>query len=520
MNWHLRSPSQVWVLEEADYLIHLGRRFWNRRDEDGRFTDGTAGRVMRRTQTPSVSMEKPRIGVKGRSTKAAVFDPSQGMSHQAILYKMFAAIDSDGYRYSADDLGQLMDHSALDGTRRRAKEESAQSIAEVAAQDPAVIEAHGRWLKSSGLDDEYADNLQSAIGTLIRSDKLPPFLQRSDSSFEMKLTPRQSSLIRARLIDEDPSPKMWHDALVAFRQQMTMGGAKALGSDSASDRWNKERDEAISEYLEIRDIKPTDPDFDKKWRAFGDRHSMVISEVGLSTHYTFVRKAHEQSIAIDLASDPAFFLEPIAGQMLNSWAESSWNGRISAVMQRLAREEFGIENDYSAISDESTDRLLQRMNEDNPDAVVVLRALIRSMYAITQEMLGEVDGDHVLVYRGVKTPLRGRFPEGDATISMAPMSSWSLDPKIAFDFASTGNILIARVPKERVVSVGVGGIGCLSEYEVVIIGGDLDVHSVSMTSNVVAFLGDNRLQVSPTAKPSTGDTLELVLGDSDDEEDW
>ena len=53
-------------LEESDYLLYLGRRFWNRRDKDGKFTDGPAGR---KVTTPAPVMGREDVAKSGATAK-------------------------------------------------------------------------------------------------------------------------------------------------------------------------------------------------------------------------------------------------------------------------------------------------------------------------------------------------------------------------------------------------------------------------------------------------------------------
>ena len=59
-------------------------------------------------------------------------------------------------------------------------------------------------------------------------------------------------------------------------------------------------------------------------------------------------------------------------------------------------------------------------------------------------------------------------------ITMQPISSWSLDPEQADSFADSGNykiVLRTIVPSELIFSTVFSGIGCLSESEIVVLGG-------------------------------------------------
>jgi hypothetical protein len=59
-----------------------------------------------------------------------------------------------------------------------------------------------------------------------------------------------------------------------------------------------------------------------------------------------------------------------------------------------------------------------------------------------------------------------------------PLSSWAYESLAAESFAGDNGVLMrAVVPASRILSTGTTGVGCLSEAEMVVLGGEIDVHA-------------------------------------------
>ena len=113
------------------------------------------------------------------------------------------------------------------------------------------------------------------------------------------------------------------------------------------------------------------------------------------------------------------------------------------------------------------------------------RAVLRSMYNETQAELKSRGITKVRLSRGVKLPRDEGLKTGD-TISLQTNSleSWSISEDVANQFASSGYLAMgvtfeAVVPAERILSIPATGFGCLTEGEVVMLGGvDGDIAEV------------------------------------------
>ena len=88
------------------------------------------------------------------------------------------------------------------------------------------------------------------------------------------------------------------------------------------------------------------------------------------------------------------------------------------------------------------------------------------------------------LYRGIRLPIEG-LPPVDKGMELAhtsnPLSSWSLHRDTSAHFAGAttyqekGLLLYMEVPAERIAATAVTGMGCITEQEIVLIGGQPDV---------------------------------------------
>ena len=103
-------------------------------------------------------------------------------------------------------------------------------------------------------------------------------------------------------------------------------------------------------------------------------------------------------------------------------------------------------------------------------------ALLNSMYRQTQDHLREQGIKTMTVYRGVITDdLNGISKGTTVKLNGNAMESWTVHPIVARDFAGgsrgNGRILAMEVPASRILSTPKTGFGCVSEFEVVVLGG-------------------------------------------------
>jgi hypothetical protein len=161
--------------------------------------------------------------------------------------------------------------------------------------------------------------------------------------------------------------------------------------------------------------------------------------------------------------------QQIVQEQLDKWAETSGDSDERAIgMQISVMKEFGLE-------EKSVSHLPGGSGWDTHDSDLVY---LRAEYQNTQKFFKDKGITHVSLFRGVGNTQSLR--EGEQEIMMAPASAWSTDLDTALQFANGrphSHILTTRVPVERVLSTCVTGRGCLSEAEVIVLGGKTKVNS-------------------------------------------
>ena len=194
----------------------------------------------------------------------------------------------------------------------------------------------------------------------------------------------------------------------------------------------------------------------------------------------------------------------IASWLLSRWADTSGDGSATSVMlQHAAAAEFGLEHAYKGVfRDRMTSDGIKQLNALERHQPF-LRAGLRKMYERTQRELATVgDSEFLTLYRGMGSLDPGdtpggkgkgilRSPQGDLlTVSLQPLSAFSASYAKAelFVRGKEGGVMIARVPKTRILSTPMTGFGCLHEKEVVVLGG-LTGAFVQQTSSPAGMAG-------------------------------
>lgn len=206
-------------------------------------------------------------------------------------------------------------------------------------------------------------------------------------------------------------------------------------------------------------------------------------------------------------SDPrvrAFRREARVNTLVAQWASTSNDGSAEAhAMQEIAAEHFGltdaVEWDMELASRSGGyDDIRPEIDRVKTERGEVIAAFLQAQYDLTQRKFAEAGITHVDVYRGMGWAgeyLNGpntsadRVPEwakvdGETSIALRPLSSWSVDRDTADEFARNSGqgsskqvhvVIGTTVPVERILSTPRTGVGCLNEWETVLIGGNLDV---------------------------------------------
>ena len=200
--------------------------------------------------------------------------------------------------------------------------------------------------------------------------------------------------------------------------------------------------------------------------------------------------------------------EAIVTMLIHQWANTSNDSDpVSLAIQEAAKEEFGLED--TAIWEEddgfvpySEHMTPEEMDEQaeaeeqarierlglapflEPEPMALYRRFLRAQYENTQDMLEQMRvPDTVEVMRGYTTHQLPPLTDGPmpldpktAVIQTRPLSSWSSSQLQAEGFGVNGErgqsvLLRAEVPRSRILATPATGIGCLSEDEVVLLGG-------------------------------------------------
>lgn len=186
--------------------------------------------------------------------------------------------------------------------------------------------------------------------------------------------------------------------------------------------------------------------------------------------------------------------EMAVAYLVNQWATSADQGNPpSDAMQLAVSTEFGIPtsptvNEHLAYQRRSSPRF------QSEEYQLSAQRFARAQYEETQAYLAKHGLTSFTLYRGIR--LDGGVQDGGQTLDVAsnPMSSWSSEPFTAIDFgfaeakySGDGDfhpdhhptVLVADVPVSRVIATPRTGMGCLKEFEFVLLGGNDTVFAYS-----------------------------------------
>jgi hypothetical protein len=174
--------------------------------------------------------------------------------------------------------------------------------------------------------------------------------------------------------------------------------------------------------------------------------------------------------------------ESMVSSLVDQWAITSNDSSArSHAIQEAARDEFGLSgaSEWDPI-DGNVSKAMAKGREIYAAHGPVYRDFVRAQYDGTQEWFKEHGVASVELWRGVKassTEGPGLAPiTGKARTR--PLSSWAYESLAAESFAGDNGVLMrAVVPASRILSTGATGVGCLPEAEMVVLGGEIDVHA-------------------------------------------
>jgi len=163
--------------------------------------------------------------------------------------------------------------------------------------------------------------------------------------------------------------------------------------------------------------------------------------------------------------------QQVVGLLIDAWAVDSGGIPLSLALQRAAAKELG-GNSYPREARENS-LVRKRLEEVWSEDEDVIRGFVRSVYDHTQRELEARGIEELVLYRGVR--VKQEKPAGYTQTGTSPASSFTTDYETAKSFAEdtitrTPAVAVMRIPRSRVLSTYMTGIGCASEKEVVVSG--------------------------------------------------
>jgi hypothetical protein len=176
-----------------------------------------------------------------------------------------------------------------------------------------------------------------------------------------------------------------------------------------------------------------------------------------------------------------------ASALVKQWQITSNDSNVTSLrVQDVAREIFELNDSLGwRLSTRLTNRESAVLSPEEHSALPIsdaqkklLTVFLKAQYAQTQEYLKKKGITKLTVYRGFTDDsfensinAGGEFPGRgvtDAELELRPMSSFSVDPAIAWNF---GQLVIESViDAEDVIALPLTGSGCLNESEVIVLG--------------------------------------------------
>ena len=171
--------------------------------------------------------------------------------------------------------------------------------------------------------------------------------------------------------------------------------------------------------------------------------------------------------------------------MLDAWASCSGNGNsVSVALQMVVKEKFKLEDATNVVT--ANDASLRRARGLLEDHGEVVRAFADATYDHTQSIFEDAGVEKITLYRGM---ILGSKPEGNKA-TLQPLSSFAVDYVTAATFANdasysqTAAVIAVEVPVSKIFSSALSGIGCLTESEMIVMGGEYNAKIVAEPGNV------------------------------------
>ena len=166
-----------------------------------------------------------------------------------------------------------------------------------------------------------------------------------------------------------------------------------------------------------------------------------------------------------------------ANALVKTWAKTSGGtNATSCQLQNVAAERFGVKEGKYDKGWLQTAELYGKPLVDR----ATTEKFVNAVYDSTQAMLKGSGASTIRLYRGMEVEpdsALNKITDEIAVHASNPLSSWSLSPLTAHNFtrrygsSKPGVVLTLDVPVSRIWSTYLTGPGCLSEAEVIVIGG-------------------------------------------------
>lgn len=209
----------------------------------------------------------------------------------------------------------------------------------------------------------------------------------------------------------------------------------------------------------------------------------------------------------------------------------------SLAIQQVIAQEFEINDahDWPVDPDlqEQADQIVQAKRP-------LLTAFVHAQYDLTQERLEQAGIDSVNLYRGMRWDDPDEVPEwargieeaGSVEVPLRPASSFTANGDTAVHFAQHGAgseartgqfendpatlVLSATVPRERILATARTGVGCLNEWEFVVLGGPGQFSAVGNGLAPDEPLSDEELATFPAGGLKDDEVLRALTLKPDD----
>jgi 8-oxo-dGTP pyrophosphatase MutT (NUDIX family) len=238
-----------------------------------------------------------------------------------------------------------------------------------------------------------------------------------------------------------------------------------IGHATTPDEIRSAVEKAYANYPKELAYMKNDPELQEYFRRADEGNMAMRLRV---SNYVGNRLSQAQPNTLDKDMATRF-----ASDFIHTWAETSADTHPGALaIQEMAAKEFGIpmaKHLQSAIDDNRVgiDSTLAQQGE-------TIKTLLHAQYDWTQQELAKAGIKEMSLYRGAAI-YRPTAATEDTKINLQPLSSFSVEYETASSFSGHGEndpaVIAARVPASRIFSTAKTGFGCLSEGEVVVLGG-------------------------------------------------